>query len=51
MMAAGHNYTLKDIAVVIKKARQEVEAIYAEEHTGRPTLDQLKEFIEGRNNG
>jgi hypothetical protein len=51
MRAAGHNYTLKDIAVVIKKARQEVEAIYAEEHTGRPTLDQLKEFIEKRNNG
>ena len=51
MMAAGHEYTLKDIAVVIKKARQQAEAIYAEEHTGRPTLDQLKDFIERRNNG
>ena len=51
MMVAGHEYTLKDVAVVIKKARQEAEQIYAEEHKGRPTLDQLKEFIDGRNNG
>jgi hypothetical protein len=51
MMKAGYNYTLKDIAVAVKKARAESEAIYAEEHNRKPTLDQLKEFIESRKNG
>lgn len=51
MMKAGYNYTLKDIAVALKKARQESEAIYAEEHNKKPTLEQLKTFIEKRNNG
>lgn len=51
MMEAGYEYTLKDIAVAAKNARQESEAIYAEEHNKKPTLDQLREFIEKRNNG
>lgn len=51
MMKAGYNYTLKDIAVAAKKARLESEAIYAEEHNKKPTLDQLKAYIEKRNNG
>lgn len=49
MNAAGHYFTLKDIAVALKKARQESEAIYAEEHNRKPTLDELRTFIEARN--
>jgi hypothetical protein len=51
MTQAGHTFSLRDIAVALKKARQESEAIYAEEHSKKPTLDQLKEFIKKRNNG
>lgn len=51
MAKAGYEYTLRDIAVAAKNARLEAEAIYAEEHNRKPTLDQLKEFIEKRNNG
>lgn len=48
MMKAGYNYTLRDIGIALKKAREESEAIYAEEHKRKPTLDQLKVFIEER---
>ena len=48
MMKAGYNYTLRDIGIALKKAREQSEAIYAEEHKRRPTLDQLKAFIEER---
>jgi hypothetical protein len=48
MMKAGYNYTLKDIAVALKKARQEVETVYAEEYNHKPTLDQLREFVNGK---
>jgi hypothetical protein len=52
LVEAGHSkYTLKDIAVAAKKARQEAETIYAEEHSKKPTLDQLRNFIEKRING
>lgn len=48
MMKAGFKYTLKDIAVALKKARQEVETVYAEEHNHKPTLEQLREFVNGK---
>ena len=51
MMEAGYNYSLRDIAVAIKKARQQSEAIYAEEHGKKPTLDQLRLYVEKRRNG
>jgi hypothetical protein len=51
MIAAGYNYTLRDIAVAIKRARQESEAIYAEEHNRKPTLDELRAYVESRANG
>lgn len=47
MMKAGYNYTLKDVGVAIKKARAECEAAYAEERGHKPTLDQLRDFING----
>jgi hypothetical protein len=45
MMKAGHNYTLKDIGVAVKKVRLECEAAYAEERGHKPTLDQLREAL------
>lgn len=46
---AGYNFTLRDIGVVIKKAREQSEAIYAEERGHKPTFQQLQEFIKDRN--
>lgn len=47
---AGYSYTLKDIAFSIKSTRAEIEKAYAEERNTqrKPTLDQLKEFINGK---
>jgi len=47
MLKAGYNYTLKDVGVALKKARTELEQAYAEERKHKPTLEQLREFING----
>lgn len=49
MIKSGYNYTLRDIGIALKGVRKEAEEAYAEEHKRRPTLDQLRDFVEKRN--
>lgn len=49
LVNAGYNFTLRDIGLAIKKAREQSEAIYAEERGHKPTFQQLQEFIRKRN--
>lgn len=48
MIKAGYDYSLKDIGTAIKRVRTQYETAYAEERGHKPTLDQLKDYINGQ---
>lgn len=47
MTSAGYSYSLKEIAVAVKKQQVKLEQAFQENQGFKPTKQQLKEFING----